>query len=200
MTIKFEKAYFLLSAADIKQLPPDQGIEIAIAGRSNAGKSSILNCITRSKSLARVSKTPGRTQMLNIFVIDDKRRLMDLPGYGYAKAPLSAKKKWEKLVNSYIETRLSLKGLLLVMDIRHPLRDLDKLLLAYCQHRHLPVHILLNKADKLSKNQMIKVLQQVKAALTIYDNSVTFQQFSALKGMGTRELQNQLESWYTQNG
>src|SRR5690348_8440294 len=145
MSSHYQKAYFLLSVADVKQLPPDEGIEVAMVGRSNAGKSSVLNKITHSKNLARVSKTPGRTQLINLFVLDEKRRIVDLPGYGYAKVPLAAKLKWQKTVDTYIHHREALKGLVLVMDIRHPLRDLDLQLLEYCDHYALPVHILLNK-------------------------------------------------------
>jgi len=192
----YKNAYFLLSVADVKQLPPDQGIEVAIVGRSNAGKSSVLNRITQSKNLARVSKTPGRTQLVNIFVLDKDRRLVDLPGYGYAKVPLAAKLKWQKTVDAYIAARAALKGLVLVMDIRHPFKELDMTLLDYCEHKHLPVHILLNKADKLSKGAAAKVLQEIKASLTSYDNSVTFQLFSALNGSGVKELHACLDRWY----
>ncbi len=192
----YQHAYFLLSVADVKQLPPDQGIEVAIVGRSNAGKSSVLNRMTHSKNLARVSKTPGRTQLVNIFVLDKDRRIVDLPGYGYAKAPLAAKLTWQKTVNAYIDKRESLKGMVLVMDIRHPLKELDVTLLDYCEDRLLPVHILLNKADKLSKGAAARVLQEIKASLTDYDNSVTFQLFSALKGTGLKELHTQLDKWY----
>jgi GTP-binding protein len=196
MSSHYQKAYFLLSVADVKQLPPDDGIEVAIVGRSNAGKSSVLNRITQQKGLARVSKTPGRTQMVNVFVIDEERRLTDLPGYGYAKVPLAAKLKWQKTVDAYIHHRESLKGLVVVMDIRHPLRELDVQLLSYCDHRGLPVHIILNKADKLSKGQAAKTLLEVKAALTGYRNSVTFQIFSALRGTGSEELRALLDQWY----
>ena len=196
MTNHYQKAYFLLSAANVEQLPPDQGIEIAIVGRSNAGKSSILNRITRNKSLARVSKTPGRTQLINIFIIDDRRRIADLPGYGYAKVPLKAKELWQKAVDTYIGTRQSLRGLLLIMDIRHPLKDLDLQLLDYCSHYSIPVHIILNKSDKLSKSAVIKTSQQVQSALTNFNNSVTFQTFSALKGTGFQELLSLLNQWY----
>ena len=196
MTSHYQKAYFLLSVADVWQLPPDEGIEVAIAGRSNAGKSSVLNRITNTKGLARVSKTPGRTQLINIFVIDDRRRLIDLPGYGFAKAPLAAKLKWQKAIDQYLNDRESLKGMIVVMDIRHPLKELDVILLEYCEERALSVHILLNKADKLSKSAAAKVMSQVKAALTEYDNSVTFQLFSALKGTGVKELQSVLDDWY----
>lgn len=196
MSSHYQKAYFLLSAAEVKQLPLDEGIEVAIVGRSNAGKSSVLNKITQNKGLARVSKTPGRTQMVNVFVLDEHRRLTDLPGYGFAKVPLMAKLKWQKTVDTYINTRKSLKGLILVMDIRHPLRESDVQLLEYCEHRGLAVHILLNKADKLSRGTVTKTLQEVKAALTGYRNSVTFQVFSALKGSGIKELHLQLNKWY----
>jgi GTP-binding protein len=196
MTSPYQKAYFLLSVADTPQLPPDEGMEVAIVGRSNAGKSSVLNRITQNKSLARVSKTPGRTQHINLFVIDEDRRLADLPGYGYAKVPLSAKAKWQKTVDTYIRTRTSLKGLVLVMDIRHPLRELDVQLLEYCSHCELPVHIVLNKSDKLNKGTVAKTLQEVRAALTGYHNSVTFQCFSALKGTGIKELHAVLDEWY----
>jgi GTP-binding protein len=196
MSSHYQKAYFLLSVAEVKQLPPDQGIEIAMVGRSNAGKSSVLNRITHSKNLARVSKTPGRTLMLNIFVLDEKRRLADLPGYGYAKVPLAAKKKWQKLVDTYIRTRESLKGLILVMDIRHPFKELDRQLLEFCDERDLPVHILLNKADKLSKGTVAKLLPDIKDILAAYQNTITFQVFSALKGTGIKELHALLDEWY----
>lgn len=196
MAAHYQKAQFLLSVADVKQLPPDRGIEVAVVGRSNAGKSSVLNQITQNKSLARVSKTPGRTQMVNLFALDEERRLADLPGYGYAKVPMSAKLKWQKTVNTYIHERESLKGLVLVMDIRHPLKDSDITLLEYCDDRGLPVHILLNKADKLSKGAAAQTLREVKAALTDYRNSVTFQCFSALKGTGIKELHLLLDKWY----
>lgn len=196
MTNHYQKAYFLLSVADGKQLPPDEGIEVAMVGRSNAGKSSVLNRITNSKALARVSKTPGRTQLVNLFEIDAERRLADLPGYGFAKVPLAAKLKWQKTVDAYISERQCLVGLVLVMDIRHPLKDLDLQLLEYCDARGLPVHILLNKADKLSKGAAASTLLAVKAALTDYRNSVTFQVFSALKGTGIKELHTLLDTWY----
>jgi len=196
MIMSYQKAYFLLSAADVSQLPTDEGVEIAIVGRSNAGKSSVLNRITQNKSLARVSKTPGRTQLVNVFVIDDKRRLIDLPGYGFAKVPLSMKAKWQKLVDNYINTRASLAGLILVMDIRHPFKELDIKLLEYCEFRELPLHIILNKADKLSKNEIAKIKHMAKATLTKYRNSVTFQVFSALRGEGMKELLARMDDWF----
>lgn len=196
MLSPYQKAYFLLSAADVKQLPPDQGIEVAMVGRSNAGKSSVLNCITKNKALARVSKTPGRTQLLNVFVLDEARRLIDLPGYGYAKVPLAAKMKWQKSVDKYMSERKSLKGVVLVMDIRHPMKESDQQLLSYCEHNNLAVHIVLNKADKLSRGAAAAQLKTVKGLLTKQANSVTLQCFSALKGTGLKELHTVLDQWY----
>ncbi len=196
MSLLYRKAYFLLSAADVKQLPPDSGIEVAMVGRSNAGKSSVLNRVTQSKGLARVSKTPGRTQLVNVFVLDDERRLIDLPGYGFAKVPLAAKLKWQKTVNVYIEQRECLKGLVVVMDCRHPLRETDVQLLEYCDHRGLAVHILLNKSDKLSRNDAINTMREVTSALQGYRNTISIQLFSAMKGIGVKELCGVLDGWY----
>lgn len=196
MSSHYQKAYFLLSAAEVKQLPPDQGIEIAMVGRSNAGKSSVLNRITRHTKLARVSKTPGRTQLINVFVIDDTRRLIDLPGYGFAKAPLAAKRKWEEAIDAYVRERESLKGVVLIMDIRHPLKDLDVNMLDYCESADLKVHILLNKADKLSKGAGKDTLLAVQAALTPYGDRVSVQLFSAMSGVGLDDLYKVLGDWY----
>ena len=188
MLSHYHQATFILSAAQPKQLPPDAGTEVAIVGRSNAGKSSVLNRLTAHKQLARVSKTPGRTQLINIFGLDADRRLMDLPGYGYAKVPEEVQAKWQKVVDHYISQRVCLKGLVLVMDIRHPLKPLDVQLLAYCQARALPVHILLNKSDKLSRLAAKNTHTKVSQFLTQYDNSVSLQCFSALKNTGIAEL------------
>ncbi len=196
MAVSYQKAYFLLSVADVKQLPPDKGLEVAIVGRSNAGKSSVLNRLTQVKGLARVSKTPGRTQMINIFVLDEKRRIADLPGYGFAKAPPTAQKKWQQTVDAYLRTRKSLQGMVVVMDIRHPLTPLDLQLLSYAEHQKLPVHILLNKADKLSKNAALNTMYKVKAALRTYGNHISVQIFSVLKSIGVEELRKQLDEWY----
>jgi len=192
----YQKASFLLSVADVEQLPPDRGIEVAIVGCSNAGKSSVLNRLTHNKQLARVSKTPGRTQLLNMFGLDDDRRIVDLPGYGYAKAPPEQKRRWEQTINDYFAIRESLKGLILVMDIRHPFKPLDHQLLFYCEDRELPVHIVLNKIDKLSNQQIANTLKETAKVLTKYSNSVTFQGFSALKNKGIEELRARLDEWY----
>lgn len=195
MSGHYQKVHFLLSVANIKQLPPDLGVEIAIVGRSNAGKSSVLNTLTHNKQLARVSRTPGRTQFINMFAFDAKHRIADLPGYGFAKAPRSSKQSWQKLIKAYFEVRESLQGVLLVMDIRHPFKAFDQQLLKFCSNYHLPVHILLNKSDKLTQSACIKTMKEM-AALTQQHNSVTFQCFSALKGKGVKELQALLDSWY----
>lgn len=196
MRSHYQKAYFLKSVAKMPQLPPDEGIEVAIVGRSNAGKSSILNYITQSKRLARVSKMPGRTQLLNVFVLDETRRLIDLPGYGYSKAPPQVRDNWQTLLDHYLRSRKSLKGLLLIMDIRHPFRPLDHVLLKFCSDYQLPVHILLNKRDKLSKSEAAKLLKLAPLSLTDYGNSVTFQSFSAQTGDGAEALYELLNMWY----
>jgi GTP-binding protein len=192
----YQKASFLLSVADLSQLPPDEGVEVAIIGRSNAGKSSVLNQLTQNKSLARVSKTPGRTQLINLFALDENRRLADLPGYGYAKVPPAMKRKWQALLDSYLRTRECLKGLILVMDIRHPLKEFDQMMLAWADDCDLPVHILLNKCDKLTQSAASKTLREVKEKLTQYTNKITAQAFSASKGKGVKELRVCLDEWF----
>lgn len=193
----YQKAKFLLSVADLKQLPPDLGMEVAFVGRSNAGKSSVLNELTHNKNLARVSKTPGRTQFLNFFVLDETRRLVDLPGYGFARVPDEVRERWVETLDGYFQTRESLKGLILVMDIRHPLQELDLNILAASSEASLPTHILLNKADKLGKNELRKTEQVVRKGLEPYGDEVSYQVFSALKGTGVKELQALLNSWFS---
>ena len=193
----YQKAEFLLSVAELHQLPPDEGIEVAIVGRSNAGKSSILNQLTKNKGLARVSKTPGRTQHINLFGLDDARRIADLPGYGYAKVPPEVQNKWQETLADYLQSRECLRGLVLVMDIRHPLKDFDQHMLTWCDEGDLAVHILLNKADKLSKNAVQQTLFTVKKAIAQYKNPVTLQSFSALRGTGAKELRDVLDGWFS---
>jgi GTP-binding protein len=193
----YQNAQFMLSIADLNQLPADQGIEVAVVGRSNAGKSSVLNKLTQNKNLARTSKTPGRTQLINLFALDKNRRLADLPGYGYAKVPLEIKQQWQKLLDAYLRIRKSLSGLVLVMDIRHPLKEFDQNTLTWCNQCHLPVHILLNKADKLTQGAIKKTLQEVNTALTHYSNTVTVQAFSALRGLGLEDFRSQLDKWFS---
>jgi GTP-binding protein len=193
--IRYQQAYFLLSVAKLDQLPPDQGAEVAFVGRSNAGKSSILNRLTQQKNLARVSNTPGRTQLINFFILDEQRRLVDLPGYGYAKVPVSVKHAWEKLIDQYLQKRHSLNGLVLVMDIRHPMQPVDEQVLAWANQCQLPVHILLNKSDKLTHHQIKQTLQSLKKSLQAYPLT-SLQSFSATKCCGIDELRDTLDKWY----
>lgn len=191
----YSKAVFLKSAARVNQLPEDQGYEVAFAGRSNAGKSSALNCLTTIKNLARTSKTPGRTQLINLFSLDEQRRLVDLPGYGYAQVALQVKIEWQKHLAHYLEVRESLKGLVLLMDIRHPLKDLDQTMIDWALNRELPVHILLTKADKLSRSEVKNTLLKVRKHYELAAHLISLQSFSSLKKEGVDELIMQLNQW-----
>ncbi|MGM9454062.1 ribosome biogenesis GTP-binding protein YihA/YsxC [Legionella bozemanae] len=191
----YSKAVFLKSAARVSQLPEDSGYEVAFAGRSNAGKSSALNCLTSIKNLARTSKTPGRTQLINLFEIDEARRLVDLPGYGYAKVALHVKMEWQKNLAHYLEVRQSLKGLILLMDIRHPLKDLDLMMVDWALERELPVHILLTKSDKLSRSEVKNTLFKVRKHYELAVHLITVQSFSSLKKEGVQELIALLNQW-----
>ncbi len=192
----YSKAVFLKSAARVVHLPEDTGYEVAFAGRSNAGKSSALNCLTGIKNLARTSKTPGRTQLINLFSIDEERRLVDLPGYGYAKVAMSVKEEWQKHLAHYLEIRQCLKGLILLMDIRHPLKELDLMMIDWALNRELPVHILLTKADKLSKSDTKNTVIKVRKYYELASHLVSVQSFSSLKKEGLVELINQLNEWF----
>lgn len=192
----YNKAQFLKSAARIEQLPEDEGYEVAFAGRSNAGKSSALNTLTGIRQLARTSKTPGRTQLINLFVLEDaSRRLVDLPGYGYAKVPQKVKRDWQENLANYLEQRHSLRGLILLMDIRHPLKELDQMMVEWSLQRQLPVHILLTKADKLSRGQAQSVALQVEKFYQKYSGSVSVQIFSSLNKQGLDLLIALLNQW-----
>ncbi|NDH08852.1 MAG: YihA family ribosome biogenesis GTP-binding protein [Gammaproteobacteria bacterium] len=175
----YRSATFTTSAAKITQLPLDEGHEIAIVGRSNAGKSTFLNILTGQKSLAKISKTPGRTQLMNVFDLAiEGRRIVDLPGYGFAKVSQSMKFDWEKHLGDYLVYRESLKGVVVLMDIRHPLQDLDKMMLGALIRQQLPVHILLTKADKISKSTGLQTLRQVQNQLAELGLSHCVQTFS----------------------
>jgi GTP-binding protein len=189
------QAIFLQSAAKLSQCPPPAGPEIAFAGRSNAGKSSVLNRLTGNRRTAKVSKQPGRTQLLNFFDVPGTTgRLVDLPGYGYAQAGKSAQAAWQQSVNDYLSNRDALAGVVLVMDIRHPLQPFDHELIDWADPSELPLHILLNKADKLKRGAQGKVLQQVRNAVA--DAPLTsVQTFSAMSGQGLPELVALLERW-----
>ncbi len=189
----FSRFEFVKGVAASSQLPADMGCEVAFAGRSNVGKSSALNRITQRKALARTSKSPGRTRELNYFRYDDITHLVDLPGYGYAKVNAAMQDSWAKLLEHYLSERQSLKGLFLIMDIRHPFGEFDQQMLEYARSCRIPVHILLNKADKLSRGAASSVLQQSrKDQLTAAE---TCQLFSALKGTGVEEAREKLARW-----
>ncbi|MCX7117732.1 MAG: ribosome biogenesis GTP-binding protein YihA/YsxC [Legionellales bacterium] len=194
LTNPYTSAKFLKSAARVEQLPKDEGYEVAFAGRSNAGKSSALNCLTGCRQLARTSKTPGRTQLINVFTLaDDTRRLIDLPGYGYAKVALSVKREWQVHLAHFLEVRQSLKGLVLLMDIRHPLKELDQSMIDWALTQTLPVHVLLTKADKLSRSQVLETLRQVRKHYELME--VTIQAFSSSKKQGVDELIGVMNQW-----
>lgn len=189
-----KKITFLKSAAFLSQLPPDEGAEVAFAGRSNAGKSTALNTITNIGNLAKTSKTPGRTQLINSFAINTRARLVDLPGYGYAKVPTNIKNRWENTLSEYLQKRQSLRGLCLLMDSRHPLKAFDQQMINWAFSAKLPLHILLTKTDKLSKNQAAQTLHQVKKALPASE-LITCQLFSALNSTGIDEVRKKLYQW-----
>lgn len=191
----FRQAQFLTSANKISQLPPDEGAEVAFAGRSNAGKSSALNAITDNRGLAKTSKTPGRTQLINFFVLDEGYHLVDLPGYGYAKVPLAVKQHWQQVLSSYLQQRKCLRGLVLLMDIRHPLKDFDLQMLDWCRQQKMPVHILLTKSDKLKRGAASSVLLKVRKELKDAYPQVTAQLFSAHDKQGLAEACNKLVEW-----
>jgi GTP-binding protein len=192
----YNQATFMLSAPTMAELPADTGVEVAFIGRSNAGKSSAMNTVTGIKGLARTSKTPGRTQTMNLFSLDLTRRLVDLPGYGYAKVPLAVKQRWQRVLHDYLERRVSLAGLVLVMDIRHPLKETDQQYIEWATLAEVPVHILLTKADKLSRGAAVSTLQQVRNALQRYGELVSTQIFSSHDRTGLEEALLQLDSWF----
>ena len=189
-------ANYLKSVHELKQLPEDGGWEVAIAGRSNAGKSSAINAIVDQTSLARTSKTPGRTQQLVVFALPDGRRLVDLPGYGYAKVPIPLKLHWQRHLEAYFGSRESLKGVILMMDIRHPMTDFDLLMLDWTVSSGMPMHILLTKADKLTygaaKNTLLKIQSDIRKQ---WGDAVTIQLFSTPKRMGLGEAYTVLARW-----
>ncbi len=190
-----QRARFLVGARRVAQFPPDQGWEVAFAGRSNAGKSSALNATLGLRSLARTSKTPGRTREVNFFGLDEDRRVVDLPGYGYARASDAERRRWEQTVELYLEGRRCLRGVVLVMDLRHPFTDFDQQFLAWCHHLQLAVHILLTKADKLSKSRAKSTLLAARQHPAAGGGRVSLQLFSAPKRYGVEALQLRLAGW-----
>ena len=192
----FDRAMYVASAHDLEQLPPDVGAEVAFVGRSNAGKSSAINTLANHRRLAFVSKTPGRTQLINFFALGDDRTLVDLPGYGYAKVPARVKAHWQNEMAAYVSTRQSLKGLVLIMDARHPLKALDVKLLDWYLPTKKPVHCLLTKADKLSKSEQALTLRKVIKQLDVAGHNATVQLFSSLKKEGLEEAEGAIHALF----
>lgn len=194
----FRHARFYTTVNHLKDLPATSA-EIAFVGRSNAGKSSAINTLTNHTRLAYVSKTPGRTQHINFFELTNGGFMVDLPGYGYAQVPEAIRRHWVTLLGDYLQTRKQLIGLILIMDARHPLKELDKQMLDFFAVTRRPVHILLSKADKLSKNDQIKTLSSVKKTLQPYiaRQQVTVQLFSSLKKQGIDEVNQIATDWFT---
>jgi GTP-binding protein len=187
---------YLRSILELKDAPPDQGCEVAFAGRSNAGKSSAINTLANIGRLARVSKTPGRTQMINFFTIDDERRLVDLPGYGYAKVPSEVHRRWEAALERYLRHRQSLRGVFLLMDIRHPFTEMDEIMIEWCAHRGIALHVALTKSDKLSRGAAKNTWLMAKTRLAGYGSpDFSVQLFSSLKKTGTEEAWEVLGRW-----
>lgn len=191
----FRHARFLLSAPESRHLPADVGTEIAFAGRSNAGKSSALNTLCDQTGLARTSKTPGRTQQMVVFDLGGSCRLVDLPGYGYAKVPEAMRAQWRRAIDAYLRQRESLRGIVLIMDARHPFKEFDRQMLAYCDRINLACHVLLTKADKLSRNEGAQTLAAVRRQVKEAGGAATAQLFSSLDRTGVDEARAKLASW-----
>lgn len=196
MNSRYQQAVFAFSANREAQFPAAARVEIAFAGRSNAGKSSALNTLTNQKTLARVSRTPGRTQLINYFALPDAGCfLVDLPGYGYAEVPEQVRAHWQALLSRYLLQREVLRGVVLLMDIRHPMKELDIRMLECCAERQLPAHVLLTKADKLSRSVAEKQLRALRSELLNWHAPFSVQLFSSLKRLGLPELVAQLDAW-----
>ena len=191
----FRNAQFEISIAKPSGLPPPSGPEIAFAGRSNAGKSSAINTLAGHVRLAFVSKTPGRTQLLNFFRLNSGALLVDLPGYGYAAVPEKVRREWAGLIETYLKKRESLIGLVLIMDSRHPLTPLDRQMIDWFAVSRRPIHVLLTKSDKLSRGAAAAVLQEVRRALAPLGPQVTVQLFSSLKKSGVEEAEKAIGGW-----
>ena len=193
----YRQASFLKGVARLSAQPADVGAEVAFAGRSNAGKSSVINALTGRAALARISKTPGRTQQLNFFVLDDdEHRLVDLPGYGYANVPIAVKRRWAALVEGYLSARRSLMGVVLLMDARRPFTDADSQLVDWCAHAGIATHVLLNKADKLSRGAGARTLADARKRPTPLGQENVVQLFSATRRTGLDELGARLDAWF----
>lgn len=197
--INYNRTFFLKSVSKISDINIEYGIEIAFIGYSNSGKSSAINSLTNQKKLARCSKTPGCTQLINFFQVISNFRIVDLPGYGYAKCPISIKLKWEKLIYSYLRKRKSLKGLVFLMDIRHPLKVYDQYIINIALDQNIPIFVLLTKCDKLTLSQQKTQFQIVHKKLKVFLEEIHVELFSSFKKIGVKKLQSQLSIWYREN-
>ena len=195
--IDFRRTTFVTSAPDISKLPNDVGAEIAIIGRSNSGKSSSINAICDQKTLAKTSRTPGRTRLINLFKVNEGKYLVDLPGYGYAQVPEQMKRQWQKAMTDYLQQRKCLCGLVVTMDIRTPLRDHDRMIIDWSIAANLPCLILLTKADKFGVNKRKEMVGEVKTQLSEFGGNFTIIPFSALRKIGIDETRNVLKNWFT---
>ncbi|MFP8968036.1 ribosome biogenesis GTP-binding protein YihA/YsxC [Pokkaliibacter sp. CJK22405] len=201
--VNYHTARYAISAAKVSQCPPDETCEVAFAGRSNAGKSSAINALTQQSKLARTSKTPGRTQLINYFslkvpngVENPPIYLVDLPGYGYAKVPVAMKLDWQAHISDYLADRQSLKGLVLMMDVRHPMTEFDEILVEWCIDAKMPLHILLTKADKINKGPASSTMAKLRNELRDrMGDLVSVQLFSSLKKTGVEQLAHRLDDW-----
>lgn len=194
--LDFRKTHFRLSSPDIHRLPDDTGMEVAFAGRSNSGKSSSLNSICDNGGLAKTSRTPGRTRLINLFEVQKGFTLVDLPGYGYAKVPETMKREWQRSMSDYLQKREALRGIVVTMDIRHPLKDHDRLILDWSLAANLPALILLTKCDKLGPNKRREAVSEVKLQLSEFGGNFTIIPFSSLKKTGVLETRQVLSMWY----
>lgn len=196
-TVHYNTAKFNKSAAKLHQCPADVGAEVAFAGRSNAGKSSAINTLTNNNKLARTSKTPGRTQLINFFDLNiEGLRIVDLPGYGYAKVPVAMKQHWQQHLEEYLQKRQCLQGVVLVMDIRHPMKEFDQMMVDWCLSTEMPLHVLLTKSDKLKKGPAQSTMLKIRKELTaVLGDLVTVQTFSALKKQNVDQLRQRLDLW-----
>jgi len=199
MRFNYQNAEYMMGASELKQLPEDIGVEVAFAGRSNAGKSSALNKLTDQHSLARTSKTPGRTQLINLFSLEEDNRLVDLPGYGFARVSKKVKEHWQRTLSLYLQKRQCLQGLVILMDIRHPCKDMDLSMINWAIQADLDVMILLSKSDKVKQSERSKSLKKVKAEmakLSFNREKLSILAFSALKGEGVEGLKLFLDALY----
>ena len=194
----FSNTRFLLSGFSLKDLPEDQGIEIAFCGRSNSGKSSVLNALAKNKKLAKTSKTPGRTQAINIFCLDEQkmRRIADLPGYGFAKVSKKTQKEWARFITDYLNFRKSLRGLVIIMDIRHPFKESDLALIDWCHQTDTPLLILLNKSDKFSTSKVKEEVKKANSAIKEMNLVGQAIAFSSKKSIGFKGLTDSLMDWF----